>query len=234
MTPILWHNVESAICVIWVTLRMSKVVTKVSTGLGWLTMSWSCVWYFYFVSNAIHFQSDFGSWGNWQTAHQGVTLFEIYIFEAWRHPLFPSNWETKKEAHGLGRGTWLSQTNHWSVTSIVNLPDITVSHPSTQCLNVWISDWHFGSKLPWRSNFTKKISREIWSTKVWQVWAFRNLARRVHTRIRRKQMEGSGAEVGARGLPARSSPDPFWHNSAAAQILAQQSLHWSDQPVYGC
>ena len=47
-------------------------------------------------------------------------------------------------------------------------------------------------------------------------------------------MEGSGAEVGARGLPARSSPDPFWHNSAAAQILAQQSLHWSDQPVYGC
>ena len=49
-----------------------------------------------------------------------------------------------------------------------------------------------------------------------------------------KQMEGSGAGVGARGLAARSSPDPFWHNSAAAQIIAQQSLHWSDQPVYGC
>ena len=74
-----------------------------------------------------------------------------------------------------------------------------------------------------------------------QVCEFRNLARREasHTNPHSgwKEIEGSEAGEGARGPAARSrldrGPDPFWHKSPAAQILAQQSLHWSDQPVLG-
>ena len=48
---------------------------------------------------------------------------------------------TKKEPHGLGRGTWLSRTNHWSVTSIVNLPDITFL-TSFNSIGKTVSEFH--------------------------------------------------------------------------------------------